>query len=57
MREVCKGCSVYNLCDINKDINPITECPCYTCIVKPICVEGCPEYETLIDRVITIRNG
>lgn len=62
--DLCKGCTLYDgsegYCRIKNEVPEyIPICPCTTCIVKPTCLSGCPEYRKVIKRVnpSTIYDG
>jgi len=66
--EKCKSCAENPYCVVfripKKEYIPklIKKCPCKDCILKPMCTEGCPEWnskihDVAVDLEIYIRTG
>ncbi len=44
MDDKCGGCRTEKWCRTQRYNWSRSDCPCYTCLVKPICTLGCEDY-------------
>lgn len=44
MANGCSGCTTEKWCTKNRYDLSKNKCPCYTCLVKPVCTLGCDDY-------------
>ncbi len=40
----CSGCNTENWCGKQDYTSPKSGCPCYSCLIKVVCLSGCENY-------------
>jgi hypothetical protein len=47
----CKGCSLYrSITTFCHPLNKTANCPCKLCLLKPICLESCNEFDIFLKK-------